>query len=680
VKTLLDHVNGTTAAPPAERKSAPPSPARLFPAATGRLKGGERPRVLRWRGLGPARLAASLSDFLSYPLPLGNARGRAFQTAAACRFLFRQRRRVNGLLFTPSMGGQWPVALFAKAVGLPVLMDAGPRPPAGAKILLRLADRVLCASRPARAELRRRRGLPASRVDMLPPAVNTALWRPASPDEKFRLRKKLGFDPRRRIVVVAGAAPEAFWAAWPDLSKRHRAWLLFVEALGVAPAGMDWLRAADVFFLPSRTEEFPPGLLEAMAAGLPVVAPAMDGLPPDPIAPASTGLLFRNGEELRWALDLVLGDETFARLMGERGREKAGRLYNAEDVRRRTARVYGGTLKTPRPAALWLTWENHRRSRELAGALGAKLQVVRKSRWASLNPLWPLMKTIGTLLRASSPVVVVQNPSLLLATVACLLKPLKGYRLVQDLHSYFCLHMERPRGLKGRVYRPLSRFCARRADLTIVTNAPLADFLRRRWGARAMVLQDKLPHLDSGPSAALRGHKNVVFISTYSDDEPLGAVLDAARRLPSDVHLYITGRPPKKIPWDVPSNVTLTGFLSEADYAALLSSSDAVMALTTRDHTLLCGAYEAVAARRPLVLSDKDALRGYFHAGAVYVENNADGLAAGTREALGRGAALGAETDALASVLTADWNARFNVLRRRLRRWGGDNGDAPAPA
>ena len=38
----------------------------------------------------------------------------------------------------------------------------------------------------------------------------------------------------------------------------------------------------------------------------------------------------------------------------------------------------------------------------------------------------------------------------------------------------------------------------------------------------------------------------------------------------------------------------LTGFLSTAAYGGLLTTADVVMTLTTRDHTMLRGAYEAI--------------------------------------------------------------------------------------
>jgi glycosyltransferase involved in cell wall biosynthesis len=83
-------------------------------------------------------------------------------------------------------------------------------------------------------------------------------------------------------------------------------------------------------------------------------------------------------------------------------------------------------------------------------------------------------------------------------------------------------------------------------------------------------------------------------------------------------------------------NVEFTGFLPDDEYWALLESVDLVVDLTYRDDCLVCGAYEAVARGKPLVLSDTAALRGYFSAGAVYTANTAEDIERALQQALTR--------------------------------------------
>ena len=78
-----------------------------------------------------------------------------------------------------------------------------------------------------------------------------------------------------------------------------------------------------------------------------------------------------------------------------------------------------------------------------------------------------------------------------------------------------------------------------------------------------------------------------------------------------------------------PANVRLTGFLSDSEYAGLLLASDAVIALTTYDHTMQRGAYEAVYLGRPVVTSNFELLRSHFRKGAVHVDNTEQAIVDG---------------------------------------------------
>ena len=314
--------------------------------------------------------------------------------------------------------------------------------------------------------------------------------------------------------------------------------------------------------------------------------------------------------------------------------------------------------------AVWLSWENHRRSREMARALDIPFRVIDTSKgpfWRILYPAVPLIRSFFILLTIDARTVVVQNPSLLLTTLACLIKPIRRYYLVQDLHSYFSWDL--PPGLRTMVYKALSRFCLRRADLTIGTNEPLKNVIEG-MGARGYVLQDPIPAF-----APMNGHtpsdeRRIVFICTYADDEPVDEVFAAARMLNGEAKFFVTGRIPKGMKtWSVPPNVVLTDFLSETDYLKLLHNADGVLALTTREHTLLCGAYEALAFRKPLILSSKRALREYFGDSMIYVENDARSIAEGVRKLYSAKPFFDRHADDLSHKLEREWPARFEGLR-----------------
>jgi N-acetyl-alpha-D-glucosaminyl L-malate synthase BshA len=68
-----------------------------------------------------------------------------------------------------------------------------------------------------------------------------------------------------------------------------------VRFLGKVDAVADLLRAADLFLLPSQSESFGLGALEAMACGVPVVASRVGGIP-EVVVDGETGTLLPVGD------------------------------------------------------------------------------------------------------------------------------------------------------------------------------------------------------------------------------------------------------------------------------------------------------------------------------------------------------------------------------------------------
>jgi glycosyltransferase involved in cell wall biosynthesis len=91
------------------------------------------------------------------------------------------------------------------------------------------------------------------------------------------------------------------------------------------------LSEASIFALPSRSEAFPNGAIEAMAAGLPVVASAVGGLL-DLIEHGRTGLLIEPGNPtaLADALRQLLTNQTAAARIGEHARAHVQQRYSFE--------------------------------------------------------------------------------------------------------------------------------------------------------------------------------------------------------------------------------------------------------------------------------------------------------------------------------------------------------------
>jgi glycosyltransferase involved in cell wall biosynthesis len=103
------------------------------------------------------------------------------------------------------------------------------------------------------------------------------------------------------------------------------------------PAVAELLEAADLFVLPSivarngQREGLPVVLMEALAAGVPVVATRLSGVP-ELILDGETGLLAEPGdpESLARSIEAVLEDPLAARTRAEAGRNLVQREFNID--------------------------------------------------------------------------------------------------------------------------------------------------------------------------------------------------------------------------------------------------------------------------------------------------------------------------------------------------------------
>src|SRR5262249_6836333 len=138
--------------------------------------------------------------------------------------------------------------------------------------------------------------------------------------------------PQGRLVIVGdGDEREAIRA---EISARQ------VEPFVLLPGARDdvprFLAALDVFALSSRMEGLPLVSLEAMAAGLPVVATAVGGLP-GLIDDGRTGFLVPAGDEaaLRARFSALREDRAAGRAVGARGQERVRERHSREAMVRR---------------------------------------------------------------------------------------------------------------------------------------------------------------------------------------------------------------------------------------------------------------------------------------------------------------------------------------------------------
>jgi glycosyltransferase involved in cell wall biosynthesis len=233
------------------------------------------------------------------------------------------------------------------------------------RVLMEFTRRVVAVSSTHARHLSDCEGVDRSRIAVIENGVDLKTWPVVSRESRREARAALGiFDETPVIVVVAGLRPEkahdVLLGAVARLKadgRRVRVLLAGegerrgalatlaqslgiegdVEFLGVRRDVARLLHASDVAVLPSVTEALPLALLEAMAAGTPVVASAV-GSVPELVHDGETGWLTRAGDPVSLARGIGYILDDGART--ERIRSQARALVEARYSIEATTRAY----------------------------------------------------------------------------------------------------------------------------------------------------------------------------------------------------------------------------------------------------------------------------------------------------------------------------------------------------
>jgi glycosyltransferase involved in cell wall biosynthesis len=147
-------------------------------------------------------------------------------------------------------------------------------------------------------------------------------------------------SPCQLLIVGDGPARASLEALTRQLGLHERT--IFAGTRRDVPRILPLL---DLFVLPSLYEGFGIAILEAMAAGKPVVATAVGGIP-EFVVPGETGLLAEAGNTaaLADAIESLLHDPVRATRMGMRGRARVLAGFQMSTVIRRHEQVYEACL------------------------------------------------------------------------------------------------------------------------------------------------------------------------------------------------------------------------------------------------------------------------------------------------------------------------------------------------
>ncbi|HWO83452.1 MAG TPA: glycosyltransferase [Solirubrobacterales bacterium] len=308
----------------------------------------------------PVRLVA--------PLPLGLAGAR--RVPALARLLRRERPAVFHAHMSSPVACKWGLAaaVLARVPAVLGTVQVGAYEPPNRsaywqlRALARGVDRYLAVSREIAVELTEKLGWPAERVEVVYNAVDTERAAVAAPPG---LREQLGGSATRPLVLTparlnpqkghrvlleaVAEVPDALFLLAGDGPERapleaeaERLGLADrVRFLGRREDVPQLLAVCDVFALPSLYEGSSLAVLEAMAAGIPIVSSAIGGTD-ELIEDGRSGLLVAPGDAktLAAALRRALGDEELRRSLAGRARDRVDAGLTREQMADRVTASY----------------------------------------------------------------------------------------------------------------------------------------------------------------------------------------------------------------------------------------------------------------------------------------------------------------------------------------------------
>lgn len=241
------------------------------------------------------------------------------------------------------------------------------------RLLDRHTDRIVVVSEAARQALLAEGATDAAKTVVIRNGVDLARFRGGAP--RTSVREALGVPPGATVVTaVARLEPEKrhhdLLRAFRDVAADARHVHLLIAGDGslreviaqqVRDLGLQdcvsllgerrdvpgILGATDLFVLPSEREGAPLAVLEAMAAGVPVVASAVGGVPE--MVGDEAGILYPPGDTaaLAAALRALLANPGRRARMGDAAARRAALEFSAEEMALRVEEVYARIIAAP---------------------------------------------------------------------------------------------------------------------------------------------------------------------------------------------------------------------------------------------------------------------------------------------------------------------------------------------
>jgi sugar transferase (PEP-CTERM/EpsH1 system associated) len=328
----------------------------------------------------PGTLAARASQLGARVLSLGKQPGLAPGLVPRLRSIFRRPR--PDVVHSHQVAALCYAGPAARLAGVPTVVHTEHGKHYASRARTRWlgrasgiwAERFFCVSQEIAADVRNLRVAARDKIHFLPNGIDPRPF--TSPLDRDARRAQLGVGRHEWLVGTVGRLAEikchdvllrAFARLVETIAAARlllvgdgprRAELQSLAArLGIAdrvrfagyqPDPENYLRLMDVFALTSRSEGMPLAVLEAWAAGVPVVATRVGGLP-GMIDEGRTGLLVppQDDAAMAAALTRVIEDAALRDRLCRAGREEFDRAYHLDAMAERYERHYRELLGRP---------------------------------------------------------------------------------------------------------------------------------------------------------------------------------------------------------------------------------------------------------------------------------------------------------------------------------------------
>lgn len=246
------------------------------------------------------------------------------------------------------------------------------------RIMIRKRDQFLGVGEAVRTALIRNEGLPQDRVDVVYNGINLAPF-DAPPTDRSLVRSELGFSPEDFLIIqvarldslkdhptairamrhVVKAMPHARLVLVGEGPERARIEPLIrelkleghVKLLGARRDVPRLLFAADVFLLTSISEGIPLTIIEAMAAGLPVVSTDVGGVR-EILGDPPVGYLAPAGDDWKLAEGVIhlANNPPIRKVWSEQGRRRAFEIFSEQTMHARYAEIFDSVIGRTGPS------------------------------------------------------------------------------------------------------------------------------------------------------------------------------------------------------------------------------------------------------------------------------------------------------------------------------------------